>query len=680
MNRLKNIFNLISSTMLSLMVLVGVSSCSDIWSEQHPGTYYTSTGQTVADYLEEDETGRFSDFIKVLKKSQTWGELDTYGTYTCFAPTNNAFAEYLEDKGIPSVDSLSKADCDTIAWNHLIRKVFYMSDVAAGSLPSVNLLNRFLVVDYVADTLQDGTIKPVTTINRNSRIIREDDSVQNGVVQVVDRVIRVAGDYVFDIVKENPRASIFFSALNLVGLEDSLKKWHDHSYTIGYDSIQEGGGVVCQGGGSDYTVYYVPEKNWGYTILVEPDSIYRLKGINSLDDLIKYANRIYHESYDDYESRGYGNAYDTVWTDQRNPLRRFVEYHILPFSMPSEYSFNCREDIINAKCETDLLDAEDYFETYLPHSLIRVSRILESGPYNGVFINRIGVGANGDGELGRKFYRGVKVYTIKDGAPNEGCNGYVHYIDDILEYSRFVRNEVLNRRLRVDCCTLSPDFLTSGARQKQTSNNYEGVGFKQPTNFHSFNSDYTMWVRSAFVANISYQGDGLDLQGNYDIMLKLPPIPFDGNWELRLSYRGSEGCGVVQNYVGDNPERLIPCGIPTDLRYSAEANPNIRWKADDTFEDVDGEKDTLAIDAYDKAMRNRGYMKGPDSHWTSNKDTRFRDYNLIARRIITTDYFYSDRDYWLRMKLVLDNPKAEMNFDYMEWVPKYIYDNSEDKH
>ena len=202
MNRLKNIFNLISSTMLSLMVLVGVSSCSDIWSEQHPGTYYTSTGQTVADYLEEDETGRFSDFIKVLKKSQTWGELDTYGTYTCFAPTNNAFAEYLEDKGIPNVDSLSKADCDTIAWNHLIRKVFYMSDVEAGSLPSVNLLNRFLVVDYVADTLQDGTIKPVTTINRNSRIIREDDSVQNGVVQVVDRVIRVAGDYVFDIVKE----------------------------------------------------------------------------------------------------------------------------------------------------------------------------------------------------------------------------------------------------------------------------------------------------------------------------------------------------------------------------------------------------------------------------------------------------------------------------------------------
>ncbi|MBO6077908.1 MAG: fasciclin domain-containing protein [Bacteroidaceae bacterium] len=679
MNKSRNIFNLISAAILTV-ALMGTVSCFDLWTEQHPGTYYTFNGQTVADYLEQDETGRFSDFIKVLQKSQTWGELDTYGTYTCFAPTNNAFAEYLKEKGIPGVDSLTKADCDTIAWNHLIRKVFFMSDVAAGSLPYVNLLNRFLVVDYVADTLQDGTIRAVTTINRRSRIIREDDTVQNGVVQVVDRVIRVAGDYVYDIVKDNPKTSIFYSALNLVGLEDSLKKWHDHSYTIGYDSIQEGGGVECEGGGSTYTVYYVPEKNWGFTLLVEPDSIYRINGIKNLDDLIDYANKVYHESYSDYKDRGYGNQYDTVWTDQRNPLRRFVEYHILPFSMPSEYSFNAREDIIKAKCETDVLDAEDYFETFLPHSLIRVSRILDNGRYNGVYINRLGVGADGKGELGRSFYPGIKVYTINDGAANEGCNGYVHYLDNILEYSKFVRTEVLNRRLRVDCCTLSPDFLTSGARQKQTENNYEGVGFKEPTNFHSFNSDYAMWVRSAFVANISYQGDGLDLQGNYDIMLKLPPIPYDGNWELRLSYRGSGGCGVVQNYVGDNPERLLPCGIPTDLRYSAEANPNIRWKKDDTFTDPDGNIDTLEVDAYDKAMRNRGYMKGPDSHWTSDKAEKFRDYNLIARRIITTDYFYSDRDYWLRMKLVLDNPKAEMNFDYMEWVPKYIYDNSEDKH
>ena len=675
MSHLRNISRLLIRVVLTLMSALTLVSCFD---EQHPGTYYISSGQSVADFLEEDPAGRFEKFIYVLKKSQVWGELDTYGTFTCFAPINEAFDSYLQNKGLESIEDLSKADCDTIAWNHLIRKVFYMSDQVAGALPHVNLLNRFLTVDYVLVKNDDSIQIAVPTINRDTRIIHKDDSVENGVVQVVDNVIKVSGDFVYDIVKNNPNTSIFAAAMNLVALEDTLKKWHDHSYTIDYDSAYVG--IKREGGGSTYTIFYVPERNYGFTMLVEPDSVYRSHGINSLDDLIAYADSVYHKSYKtEYES--YGGKYDTAWSDQRNPLRRFVEYHILPFSIPSIYSFNCREDILKAKCRTEYLDAEDYFETSLPHSVIRVSRIMETdGPYNGVYINRRGLGAKGEGELGQPFVRGIKVNKVDDNNEYEGCNGYMHYIDDILTYSDFVREDVLNRRMRVDCCTLSPDFLTSGARQKQTADSYQGVGFKQPKNFVSYNSDNVMWVRSAFVANISYQGDGLDLQGNYDIMLKLPPIPYDGNWELRLSYRGSAGCGVVQNYVGDDPTNLKPCGIPTDLRLSAEANPNIRWKKDDTFKNSDGELDQAAIDAYDKAMRNRGYMKGPDSHYTSDRAELFRDYNLIARRIITTDYFYANRDYYLRMKLVSDNPKAEMNFDYMEWCPKSVYDNNEDKH
>lgn len=73
---------LTSGLILSALVLFG--SCLD---EQHPGTYYTFTGQTVADYLEDDAEGRFTDFIAVLKKARHWGELDTYGEFTCFAPT-----------------------------------------------------------------------------------------------------------------------------------------------------------------------------------------------------------------------------------------------------------------------------------------------------------------------------------------------------------------------------------------------------------------------------------------------------------------------------------------------------------------------------------------------------------------------------------------------------------------
>ena len=642
------------------------------WDEVHPGTYYTFTGQTVASYLEQDTVYGFSSFIKVLKRAGVWGELETYGTFTCFAPTDEAFDKYLKSRNISSLDSLTYDQCDTICRTHLINSVLFLTDQSEGGLPSVNQLNRFLVLGYVADTLENGIIKARPTINRDSRVIEDDDTVQNGVVQVVSDVINVSGEYIYDIVKANPRVSLFFEAMHLVGLEDSLQKWHDKSYTIGFDSAYTG--LKKQGGGSTYTIKYVPERNYGFTVFAEPNEVYASHNINSIQELAEYANNVYHLAYQaEYDTLG--SKYDTIWHDRRCPLRRFVEYHILPFSIPSIVNFNCREDIIDAKVETTLIDAEDYFEAYLPHSIMRISRVKNPGTYNGVFINRRGVGPDGKGELGRSFYRGVKIVEVEEGAANEGCNGYLFYVDDILEYSDFIRNNILDRRLRIDCCTLSPDFLTSGARQKKTDDNYEGVGFKQPTNFYSYNSDYCMWVRSAFVANISYQGDGVDLQGNYDIMLKLPPVPHDGTWELRLSYRGSAGCGVVQNFVGDDPLRLMPCGIPTDLRYSAYENPNIRWKNDSDF---DG--DTIAIDAYDKAMHNRGYMKGPDSHWTSDKAEKFRDYSLIARRVITTDYFKANKDYYLKMRLVLENPNAEMNFDYMEWCPKSIFSMNEDKH
>ncbi|MBR6370749.1 MAG: fasciclin domain-containing protein [Bacteroidaceae bacterium] len=660
-------FKRYSARIMSVGLVMSVLAiCLSCLSEQHPGTLYTFTGQTVADYLEDDPDGRFTDFITVLKRARHWGELDTYGEFTCFAPTNKAFADFLAGLGYSSVDDLSDSDCDTITRTHLIKATYFMSDLNEGALPSVNLLDRFLTLSYAGDTAQDGTVRLLKCINRDSHIIGLDDTVQNGVVQVVDRLIRVSGDYIFDVIKENKGSRIFFQALNLVGLEDSLKKFKDESYSVSYDSVEIG--IVRPGGGSDYTIKYWGERKSAFTVLVEPDSVFERNGIHNLDELIAYAKAVYDESYPVD-----AGLYDNDWHNRKNPLNRFISYHILPFQIPSNVDFCAKERVINNRFVLNLLDPEDYFETYMPHSLIRVSRVM-SGADAGMYINRRGIGSTDEPEFGRPKYRGVRIYSteeMQNAGLNEGCNGYYHHIDDILVYSDFIRTDILNRRMRIDCCTLSPDFMTSGARQKMTNSAYEGTGFLEPQNFHSYNSDYCMWVRVASTGNWSYQGDGLDLCGNYDILIKLPPVPYDGTWELRLSYRGYEGCGVVQNYVGDSPDNLAPCGIPTDLRLSAEGNHNIGWVTDE-------EKTEEEINAIDKAMHNRGYMKAPDSH--TNGTDAFRTLNTMARRIVTTDYFYADKDYYLRMKLVLDNPKAEMNFDYMEWCPKSIYDNNENKH
>ena len=651
-----------SLTLVTGLVTFAALALEGCFKEQAPATYYTFTGNTVADYLEASPEV-FSDFITILKRAKTWGELDTYGDYTCFAPTNDAIAAFLKSKNLSSVEELPTADCDTLTWTHLIRNTFFIADQSEGSFPQVNLNDRFLSLTYDSVPTENGRYRLRYCINKSSHLLVVDDTVQNGVVHVVDSVIKVSGDYIYDVVKNDPRLSIFATALNLVGLEDSLKEWKDETYHISSDSVDEG--VVGQGGGTDYHVYYWGSRKTNFTILAEPDSIFKANGINNIDDLIKFAKQVYDESYPGYV----GTYGEDDYRDRRHPLNRFVSYHILPFAVPTSFDFNCREDIIKSRCVLQYIDPEDYFETYMPHSIMRVSTVTD-GSVAGTYVNRRGIGPNTIEFEGRANHRGVRVMTASEmrGVDNEACNGYYHYIDDILLYDDLTRNDILNRRMRIDCCTLSPDFMTSGARQLSTRN----TGFKQPKNFHSYTDDYIMWVRTAVTSNWSYQGDGLDLQGNYDLYLKLPPVPFDGTWELRLSYRGYEGCGIVQNYVGDSPYTLQPCGIPTDLTLSAIDNPNIGWVSDEELGDED------AIRALDKSMHNRGYMKGPDSH--TNGSDAFRTLGTMARRIITTDYFYADQDYYLRMKLVLDNPKAEMNFDYMEWCPKSVYDNLEDTH
>ena len=69
-----------------LMVFITIMGCVE---DIDKANRYTFMGQTVADYLEEHDDV-FSDFIYILKRSGRLSLLKAYGTYTCFAPTNDA--------------------------------------------------------------------------------------------------------------------------------------------------------------------------------------------------------------------------------------------------------------------------------------------------------------------------------------------------------------------------------------------------------------------------------------------------------------------------------------------------------------------------------------------------------------------------------------------------------------
>ena len=130
---------------------------------------------------------------------------------------------------------------------------------------------------------------------------------------------------------------------------------------------------------------------------------------------------------------------------------------------------------------------------------------------------------------------------------------------------------------------------------------------------------------------------------------------------------------MAQIYVGTNPNNLPAIGIPLDLRIDGN-NAFVGWKSD---ADLGSEE---AIDELDKQMRNNGYMKGP-KYFCPAQNVPGRDCVICLRRVIYTGQLEAGQTYYIRFKSVLNNSNSEFFFDYLELVPKSIYNGevAEDK-
>lgn len=673
---------------LSVLSLINLTSC---WDEYHPGTYYTFQGKTVASDLMDNPN--YSDFVRILERANVLNDLKVYGNNTCFAPDNKAIADFLKEREAiarregkdvtyNTVDDLPQEDCDTLAWTHLLDITCYVNDLEPGLLPKVNLNDRFLILTLdstLVEQLGDSVYALERHLN-NAIIIAKDDSCENGVVHYIDRCIDFSGNYVYDLVDNDPKTVLFSEALKLCGFHKKLSEWYDYSYTIGQDSVIKG--VKLMQVTNEYTVFYWAKRKTGFTLLVPVDSIFRANGVNNvIPDMFELAKSIYGETDDAEIMSDYANP--------KNPLYKFLSYHILPF-VADLSRINGRSDVMQTH-NAGKTDPEDYFETFLPKSLVRISTKLKNGvmDMDQIYINSRGNEGNGTVGFKGAKERGIRILNTQEMrelgvSNNTALNGVYHYVDSIMKYDTYVREEILDRRMRIDCTTLSPDFITSGARQFDSSITgvkYYGSGFKDPKNFASYHTDYTLSVRStAADKSYAYEGDGIDIEGQFDIYVKLPPVPHDGTWQLRLSYRGNKRCGIIQNYlacvpVGQEVSRSDwkPLGIPVDLRFdNLNETPAVGWIKDEDLENA------AAVEALDKSMKNRGWLKGSIAQRTDDGDLH-RDVRSMGRMILTTDYMKSNMDYYLRIKQILDNNKAQFLFDFIELVPKSVYDGHEDK-
>lgn len=504
-------------------------------------------------------------------------------------------------------------------------------------------------------------------------------------------------DFIPGLLQKNPNASIFYSALVATHLRDTLEQYLDFNYPpVDYEwtrqalldnspTIHRYETAFETGDNADRIA--IPDKReLKYTLFVVPDNVlatysdsYWSGGIHNLDELRQYAEKVYPE--------GKGLSDES----RSSSLNKLISYHILPCWLSYDQFNTSQPDIIRRRLYLSEFDVEDFFETMLPHSVMRISTAYSTNEQPiGIFINRKGTETVGLIAEGIRIAKEASEYNLPENQSNICLNGGYHYVNKLLAYDEFTRETVLQTRMRIMACTLSPDFINSGGRGRlngSTGNkNIDKMvmtyqpGFCKNFSWRGYMPLYVRYRDSAFG---TYYGDELTLANDFDITFRLPPVSKDGLYEIRIWNNGlsSAGWNIRGNvlfYIGKDADNLIPCNAPVDMSLSLN-DPAIGGVRDNNFDYLSDKEMSEAIDKNDKLLHQRGYLKAPDSYGSSSP---LRDDLNCYRKVICETYMEAGQDYYLRLRQLM-NDRNTFAFSFIEIVPYSVYSGEngpEDKH
>lgn len=690
--------------MMALAAL-GVASFTSCSEEIDDSNLYTFTGQTVIDYLRSDST--LSDIAKISDRAGMSDRLSAYGTYTCFAPTNEALEVYIDSlyndvksdnhnglyAGEVPADSVmnrlwKSEKCDSLC------KDIIESQVTGQKKTTNDFLTGADITMMLGNTHTPKRVNGEITIDGTTHFIKTDQEVENGIVHVIDRLFYRSTNYLIDEMEAMGCYGLWVEALRKTGidkiLQESIRTKGIHWFNLEPEA------------GTDY-----PTKcKVGFTIFAEPDEVLAKEGITTFEQLVERANKEYENCgnwYDYVKDAGISVSTKDDYTNQWNALNMFIRYHILHYALSTDklvYSFN----------ELKNIDVYEYVRTLLPGTMFKLTGIKDPGGNIGeIYINRqlttpsltsdpgnTSLISNAYQEANNVKDPGILVGNSKVNS-RQASNGYIHPISSMLIYKENVPNEVLNERLRFDFMALLDESMTNrfrsytGADLKsffgRTDGNITSVRFPEgyfenmviyngeASRVNYLTRDHANGYNGYDCWN-DYQGDELYCKGAYDFAIKLPPVPKDGTYELRFGYVNNNKRTIVQFYLGHSSDRssMTPCDIPLDQNVDLKST-TVGW----TNPNTDGDNGA----AVDKAMHNRGWMRGPNyfsnMKYGEGSTARFKSDGgqHHIRRVVTKQYFKQGEENWFRCKTAMpENTEAEFQLDYIELVPATVYNHS----
>ncbi|PTQ98250.1 putative surface protein with fasciclin (FAS1) repeats [Mucilaginibacter yixingensis] len=178
--------------------------------------YNTTSVVNMYSYLEQDPAN-FSMFKQIIDKAGYGDFLNSYGTYTLFASTNDGVKAFLKANNLANIDAIDQAMAKKIVSISLIADTINTSLFTDGKMRTPTTSGQFLITGA-----QNTDGASSITINRQANLIKGNVRLGNGIVHVIDNVLMPAQLTLAKMIEQNPSYSIFSDALKATGFYDTL--------------------------------------------------------------------------------------------------------------------------------------------------------------------------------------------------------------------------------------------------------------------------------------------------------------------------------------------------------------------------------------------------------------------------------------------------------------------------
>lgn len=196
----------------------------------------TTTDVNIVDYLRKSPD-QYSELVKALDKTNISPFLNAYGTYTLFAPTNDAFKIYLKEIGKTSVDDVDVTVLRDLLRLHIISDTVRSTSFTDGKLYAPTMQGQFLTTGVVPET-------GATVVNRQALALQLNMLTGNGYVHTVDHVLQPAtltlakqieGNTKYSIITQALKETGWYDTLNTIVTADTTRRWR--TFLLESDSV-----------------------------------------------------------------------------------------------------------------------------------------------------------------------------------------------------------------------------------------------------------------------------------------------------------------------------------------------------------------------------------------------------------------------------------------------------------